>query len=110
MLGMSTGVVGTGMLSFVKLGDAAAETEGRSAETVKSIVSENDVVLFVRGGCPYCSQARDALNDAGIHHEVVDANRQIMSELVSLTGIQSLDFGWNNHLLSVNLLESKRTV
>ena len=34
--------------------------------SVDSILAENALVVFVSGGCPYCTQAEDALNQAGI--------------------------------------------
>lgn len=93
MMGMTTGVVGTGMLSFIRLGDAAAtETDGDSG--VLPIINENAVVLFIRSSCPYCHQAMGALNDAGIDHKVVEVNRAMKNELYQLTGSSSVPSAW----------------
>jgi len=54
--------------------------------TLAQLVSDNKMVLFVQGGCPYCSMAAQALDGAGIEylkHEL--SNEEVRSQTFFLS-------------------------
>ena len=54
------------------------------ADTLQQLVTSNKMVLLVQGGCPYCRQAEQGLDSAGIEyvkHELSNDERSAMTEL-----------------------------
>lgn len=94
MLGYTDGVVGTGMLRSIRLGNANAANAESKADPVDEIIRANDVVVFQTATCPYCKQARDALNAAGIAHTVIDVEQQQRQDLLERTGKSSVPSVW----------------
>lgn len=62
--------------------------------SIDDVISSNDVVVFSSAGCPYCAQAIQALQDAGIEHVEVFRSAQMANELLTKTGKSSVPSVW----------------
>jgi len=91
-LGYQDAVVGTGMLSFIKLGSQAGEAG--DTKTAKQLIAEHDVVVFSSPSCPYCKQAAAALDQADIAHTVVNRTPAMRDELTAMSGATSVPMVW----------------
>ena len=60
-----------------------------SDQPVDTLIQNNDIVVFVSNGCPYCTNAVSSLKAANKTFEVVVATSQQRSELYSKTGQSS---------------------
>jgi len=92
LMGAREAVVGTGMLSFIRLGTAAEEESPAVDEVISS--SSESVVLFVSGACPYCADAMAALTRSGVPFHSVEATAAQRRELTEKTGQSSVPSAW----------------
>lgn len=44
-------------------------------EHIKSLITKNDVVVFSKSYCPYCTKAKSALKSININYEVLELDR-----------------------------------
>eukprot|EP00656_Telonema_subtile_P045623 TRINITY_DN51889_c0_g2_i1.p1 TRINITY_DN51889_c0_g2~~TRINITY_DN51889_c0_g2_i1.p1 ORF type:complete len:128 (-),score=9.32 TRINITY_DN51889_c0_g2_i1:307-690(-) len=93
MLGLTDGVVGTGMLKFVRLG-AAAEDPSTTSPSASALVKDHPLVVFSSRGCPYCGDAIDALHRAGLSPTVVEVTSEQRRDLHAQTGQSSVPSVW----------------
>lgn len=97
LAGAKKSVVGTGMLSFIKLGSENTEEAtpaSSDSDGVRPIIDSNDVVVFSSSSCPYCARAVSVLQDAGVTHTVVECDGQQRRELQDITGSRSVPNIW----------------
>eukprot|EP00658_Telonema_sp_P-2_P040540 TRINITY_DN28991_c0_g1_i2.p3 TRINITY_DN28991_c0_g1~~TRINITY_DN28991_c0_g1_i2.p3 ORF type:complete len:115 (+),score=23.84 TRINITY_DN28991_c0_g1_i2:284-628(+) len=80
------------MLSFIRLGAAAAETS--PGQSVEDVVSSDPVVVFSSSSCPFCLEAIAALRQAGIDPKVVEASADMRHKLYSRTSVSSVPSVW----------------
>ena len=73
-------------------GDLSKTTMSESK--LHSLIQSHDVILFVSGGCPYCSDAVRILQEKGIAHHVVEASGDERKALSKMTGMSSVPNVW----------------
>jgi glutaredoxin len=75
--------------------EAAAEAAKSEANgSVKSEIDADDLVLFVKEGCPFCKDAISTLEANEFTPKIIVASNQQKSALAELTGKTSLPSAW----------------
>jgi len=62
-----------------------------SKDFVQQLIKENDVIVFSKTYCPYCTKAKKALDSVGASYKVIELDERadggsILSALAELTG------------------------
>merc|ERR1712224_872522 len=70
-----------------------AHAEMCDVPRLQAAVTAADVVFFDRPGCPYCSQAKAALDKAGVAY-TIESHDAFRSELIATTGKSSAPSVW----------------
>lgn len=61
---------------------------------LKSMIDQNDVVMFTWWTCPYCSKAKQILNEKGIKFNEINSTNEIGDALYEATGQSSVPSIW----------------
>ena len=90
----SSPAVDTDTINICKINNPASHETSKDFDEVKSIICNNDVVLFTSPTCGYCNNALTMLGNAGVKFTNVIATPQQRSELAKLTGVSSVPNVW----------------
>jgi peroxiredoxin/glutaredoxin len=71
-----------------------AEEEQVDIQGVIKAVATDDLVMFVKPGCPFCKAAKEALDGAGFTPTIITATASDKKALAKITGRTTLPSAW----------------
>ena len=72
---------------------------GKDSSFVESSVKENDVMIFSKSYCPYCTKAKQAFDSMGVDYGVVELDQvnggaELQAALLDMTGQRTVPNVW----------------